>query len=576
MARTLEHNVLTVDDLSVRFESESGYVDAVKNISFTLAQSEILAIVGESGSGKSATAMAILNLLQGNAKVSGLVSFEKYNLADANRQEMRNIRGKRIAMIFQDPASALDPVFSIGFQLDEAIRLYEPSLPRKLRIDRAVELLKQVGIEDASKKLTRYPHQFSGGQLQRIMIAMALAGHPEILIADEPTTALDVTVQQEILDLLYRLNKQQGMALLLITHDMGVVADLAHRVIVMRHGEIVETAETKTLFAKPSQNYTRQLLAAVPDHQGTHSQSTITPIQSSVPLVELRDLRLSYASGFGRRTEIIKGVSFDIPAGSFLGLIGESGSGKSTIGKSLLGLIKPSAGSVHFAEAFNQNGQSYSQKQLRSQIGAVFQNPASSLNPRVTIGQSIAEPLKTQTNMDTRQIKMRVAELIEQVGLPQAWETRLPSELSGGQRQRIAIARALALKPKLLIADEPTSALDVSVQADILKLLANLQNEYGFACLFISHDLAVVRNICQSVIVLRNGAIVEAGSVASVLGNPQTAYTRQLIASAPLADPEKQEQRRQQRFSSQRISAQPIDEKLYLSPVLQESVAAVA
>ncbi|MFK4825018.1 dipeptide ABC transporter ATP-binding protein [Paenochrobactrum sp. BZR 588] len=576
MPLALKKEILTVNDLSVRFQDGNGYVEAVKNISFELAKGEILAIVGESGSGKSATAMAILNLLPGNAKVTGFVGFATHDLININKQVMRDIRGKRIAVIFQDPAGALDPVFSIGFQLDEAIRLYKPEMPRKARLERAAELLNQVGINDAQKRLSRYPHQFSGGQLQRIMIAMALAGDPEILIADEPTTALDVTVQQDILDLLYRLNQEKQMALLLITHDMGVVADLAHRVIVMRQGEIVETASANTLFAKPSQDYTRQLLAAVPDQQTARSKPKIISAKNAPVIVELRDVRLAYASGFGRRTEIVKGVSFDIHAGSFMGLIGESGSGKTTIGRSLLGLLKPNAGSIRFTDAFIDGGLKAQSKQWRKHIGAVFQNPASSLNPRVTIGQSIAEPLQTQTDFTAQEIKTRVAELLEQVGLPRGWEKRLPSELSGGQRQRIAIARALALKPRLLIADEPTSALDVSVQADILQLLENLQNEYGFACLFISHDLAVVRNICRSVIVLRNGAIVETGSVSSVLDNPQDPYTRQLIASAPVADPAKQAERRNERFSGKTPQVRRLSEKQYLLPVLQGTVSAVA
>lgn len=535
--------LLRIEGLSVCYPGQDADVTAVDQVSLSLAAGEILAVIGESGAGKSAIAQAIPGLLPANAIVYGKILFQGIDLLRLNRTELSALRGREIAMIFQDPTSSLDPVFSVGAQLDESIALCDPSLKAAQRKARAIELLSQVGIPQADKRLKNYPHQFSGGQIQRIMIAMALAGRPKILIADEPTTALDVTTQQEILDLLFSLNQQSGMALLLITHDMGVVADIAQRVIVMRHGKIEENSAAKTLFRTPESAYTRQLLAAIPS-------STSTPVaveETFEALVQVDDVHISYPAGFGKRHNIVNGVSFNIGKGEFLGLLGESGSGKTTLGRSLLGIIKPDQGTLTLAgEAIYHPSRTRS-KAMKSQVGAIFQNPLSSLNPRMTLGQSIAEPLRTHTTLKEAVILKRVTSLITEVGLPAEWQQKYPYEISGGQCQRIAIARALALNPQLLIADEPTSALDVSIQESILTLLRNLQKEYQFACLFISHDLAVVRSLCQSALVLKDGHVVEQGRVSELFSRPASDYTRSLIDSIPFADPQHQENKRRQR-----------------------------
>ncbi|WP_456309889.1 dipeptide ABC transporter ATP-binding protein [Serratia proteamaculans] len=535
--------LLRIEGLSVCYPGQGADVTAVDQVSLSLAAGEILAVIGESGAGKSAIAQAIPGLLPANAIVSGKILFQGIDLLRLNRTELSALRGREIAMIFQDPTSSLDPVFSVGAQLDESIALCDPSLKAAQRKARAIELLSQVGIPQADKRLKNYPHQFSGGQIQRIMIAMALAGRPKMLIADEPTTALDVTTQQEILDLLFSLNQQSGMALLLITHDMGVVADIAQRVIVMRHGKIEENSAAKTLFRTPESAYTRQLLAAIPS-------STSTPVaveETFEALVQVDDVHISYPAGFGKRHNIVNGVSFNIGKGEFLGLLGESGSGKTTLGRSLLGIIKPDQGALTLAGEAIYHPSRRCSKAIKSQVGAIFQNPLSSLNPRMTLGQSIAEPLRTHTTLKEVAILKRVTSLITEVGLPAEWQQKYPYEISGGQCQRIAIARALALNPQLLIADEPTSALDVSIQESILTLLRKLQKEYQFACLFISHDLAVVRSLCQSALVLKDGHVVEQGRVSELFSRPASDYTRSLIDSIPFADPQHQENKRRQR-----------------------------
>ncbi|CAM3472116.1 hypothetical protein BS639_02210 [Rouxiella silvae] len=535
--------LLSIEGLSVRYRGYSGEVTAVNQVSLRLDAGEIVAVIGESGAGKSAIAQAIPGLLPANAEISGKILFQGVDLLDLNHAQLSALRGREIAMIFQDPSSSLDPVFCVGKQLDESIALSEPHLNARQRKSRAVALLSQVGIAQPEKRLKNFPHQFSGGQIQRIMIAMALAGRPKILIADEPTTALDVTTQQEILDLLFSLNQQFGMALLLITHDMGVVADIAQRVIVMRQGKVVENSTAKTLFHTPEHAYTRQLLAAIPSTHGA-----LTSIKESFePLLQVDDVHISYSSGFGKKHKIINGVSFSVGKGEFLGLLGESGSGKTTLGRSLLGVIKPDSGNLTLAGEPIYHPRLPRNKSIKSRIGAIFQNPLSSLNPRMTLGQSIAEPLQTHRGMNDSQILQRVKSLIDQVGLPAEWHQKYPYELSGGQCQRIAIARAIALNPQLLIADEPTSALDVSIQESILTLLRNLQKEYQFACLFISHDLAVVRSLCQSALVLKNGAVVEQGRVFELFSRPASDYTRSLIDSIPAADPVYQEQKRRAR-----------------------------
>jgi len=532
--------LLSVRNLAIRFADAPAW--AVHGIDLDIGRAEIVALVGESGSGKSASAMSLLGLLPGDAEVRGQALFDGTDLLSAPGATRRALLGRRLALVFQDPAAALDPVFSIGAQLDESLRLRHPELTSGARRQRAVELLDSVGIADSVNRLQAFPHQMSGGQLQRVMIALALAGEPDLLIADEPTTALDVTVQQEILDLIWKLNRDRQMAVLLITHDMGVVADLAHRVIVMRQGRIVESASASDLFHAPCATYTRELLSALPGQHG------VSPLASAAapgqPLLAVHGLRVGYATGLGRRTEVVHGVSFELQAGQFLGLVGESGSGKSTIGRSLLGLIAPSGGSLVFDGHALGSRSPGTAPELRSRIGAIFQNPANSLNPRMTLGEAIAEPLLAHRRLTKAQLQQRVTEVLDQVHLPSTWHDRLTVELSGGQRQRVAIARAIALNPTLLIADEPTSSLDVSVQARILDLLRDLQKENGFACLFISHDLSVVRELCRQVVVLRRGEVVEAGPSREILGQPKDPYTQRLVASALWPDPERQRQSR--------------------------------
>ncbi|MGA8121938.1 dipeptide ABC transporter ATP-binding protein [Rouxiella badensis] len=539
--------LLSIENLSVKYRGHDGDVAAVKEVTFCLYQGEIAAIIGESGAGKSAIAQAIPGLLPANAELSGRIVFQSKDLLKLPRWQLSALRGREVAMIFQDPTSALDPVFSIGRQLDESIVLGEPCLNARQRKARAIELLSQVGIPEAEKGLSRFPHQFSGGQIQRIMIAMALAGRPTLLIADEPTTALDVTTQQEILDLLFRLNLQYRMAILLITHDMGVVADIAQRVIVMRQGKIVEQSPAQTLFSAPRNSYTRHLLAAIPapvDHEVIATRFNENTFAQGL---QVEDLSISYAAGFGKKNRVVEGVSFEIAKGEFLGLLGESGCGKTTLGKALLGIVPADAGRITLAgKPIDGKGRTERQR-IKAKIGAIFQNPFSSLNPRMTLGQSIAEPLLTHSALTRRDIDARVNSLIDQVGLPATWSARYPYELSGGQCQRIAIARAIALNPELLIADEPTSALDVSIQKSILNLLRDLQQEYQFACLFISHDLAVVRSLCHSAVVLKKGRIVEQGRVGDLFLRPQSEYTQALVDSVPLANPQHQENKRRAR-----------------------------
>ncbi|MEE3664031.1 ABC transporter ATP-binding protein [Brenneria sp. g21c3] len=524
--------VLSVRGLNVSFAQAAGEQSVLTDIDFDLYGGEVLALVGESGSGKSLTALSILGLLPANARVSGDIRYAGQSLLAASESQLRQIRGKRIAMIFQDPRLALDPVFRIGEQITEALLTHHKALSRAAARARALELLELVDIPDAASRIDAYPHELSGGQCQRVMIAMALACDPEILIADEPTTALDATVQKEILQVLRRLRQRIPIAILLITHDMGVVAESADRVIVLRRGRIEEITDVAALFHQPQSAYSRELLAAIPRyrrHAPTSTPSLPTLVQVTGLCVEYRRHR--------QRVRALDALSFTLPAGCFTGMVGESGSGKSTVGRVLAGLVAPGAGEVVIDGINMADGRTRDIRRVRQQIGMVFQSPRSSLNPRYTVAQSIAEPLAVHSDLAKRAIDVRVDLLLEQVGLGSSWRHRYPHELSGGQCQRVAIARALALKPTLLIADEPTSALDVSVQAHILTLLKNLQQEYRFGCLFISHDLAVVSELCREVLVLKAGRLVESGPVDKVLHHPDHPYTRKLIDSVlyPLA-----------------------------------------
>ncbi|WP_203901795.1 dipeptide ABC transporter ATP-binding protein [Virgisporangium aliadipatigenens] len=510
--------LLAVEGLTVAF----GAHEAVRDVAFALRPGRVLALVGESGSGKSVTAMSILGLLPPSARVTGSVRLDGEELIGAKPARLRQIRGGTIGTVFQEPMSALNPVFTVGNQIAEALHAHR-TLSRAQARQRVRELLAEMDLPE--RVAGAYPHQLSGGQLQRATIAMALSCGPALLIADEPTTALDVTVQAGILDLLRDVCARTHTAVLLITHDMGVVADLADDVVVLTEGRAVERAPVHDLFATPEHGYTRALLEAVPRLEVAPREpaENAGPVDTAMA-VEVTDLVVSY----GRKVRAVDGVSLHIGHGEILGLVGESGSGKSTVARAIAGLVRPDSGAVRGLS--------------RARTGIVFQDHTSSLNPRYPVGDSIAEPLRIHGKSD----KGRVAQLLESVGLRPEHARRYPGELSGGQRQRVAIARALALDPVLLIADEPTSALDVSVQARILDLLADLQRRIGFGCLFVSHDLAVVARIADRVAVMRAGEVVEAGPTARVLGAPREPYTRRLIAASPVPDPVEQRRRRRE------------------------------
>ncbi|MFC4144752.1 ABC transporter ATP-binding protein [Micromonospora mangrovi] len=547
--------LLAVDGLSISFPADGVSVDATRDVAFELRRGRVLALVGESGSGKSVTAMAALGLLPATARVEGSIRLDGVELVDADPELLRQVRGGRIGTVFQEPMTALNPVLTVGHQITEAIRTHRP-VGRRAADQRVHELLASVGLDDPRRIIRSYPHELSGGQLQRAMIAMAISCDPPLLIADEPTTALDVTVQAGILDLLRELRDRLDMAILLITHDMGVVADIADEVVVLRDGLVVEHAPVDELFGSPTHEYTRVLLDAVP--RPADRPDPVEPgagpageAPTSEPTVRLRDVVVEYPARRGvDPVRAVNHVSLHIEAGELLGLVGESGSGKSTVGRALIGLAPVVAGEVvvagvDVARAGRPGRRSTRElRAVRSRTGFVFQDPASSLNPRWTVGQSVAEPLRLHGGGDATQRRRRVDELLDAVRLPAGLRDRYPHEMSGGQRQRVGIARALALDPVLLVADEPTSALDVSVQARVLELLQELRGEFGFACLFISHDLAVVEQLADRVAVMRGGLVVEQGPAAQVLGAPQHPYTRRLLAAAPVADPVRQATRR--------------------------------
>ncbi|EIT93461.1 ABC transporter ATP-binding protein [Mycobacteroides abscessus] len=537
--------MVDITGLTVDFEVDKQWVPAVKGVSLSVAKGEVLAIVGESGSGKSTTAMAIPALLPPSARVRGSVKLNGAELLGATNDELRAVRGKDVAVIFQEPMTALNPVYTIGWQIAEAVCAHKKMSRRQAR-DRAVELLDLVDMPEPAKRVKHYPHQLSGGQRQRAMIAQALALDPGLLIADEPTTALDVTVQAEILDLMRDLRHRIDAGIILITHDMGVVADMADRIMVMKDGEVVEQGDAEGIFHRAQQPYTRQLLASVPHLGATlHGRDESNPPPTDLALsVEHAVIEYPGKSGSFRAVD---DVSFTIGRGEVVGLVGESGSGKSTIGRAAVGLLRVASGTICVAGQDISTANRKQLRDIRSKVGVVFQDPGSSLNPRWPIGQSIAEPLTLHTDMDRTQREGRVKTLLEQVQLPAAMRNRFPHQLSGGQRQRVGIARALALEPTLLIADEPTSALDVSVQATVLDLFAELQREHGFACLFISHDLAVVELVASRIAVLNRGRLAEFGSDTQVLTAPEDDYTKRLLAAVPVPDPEQQRIRREER-----------------------------
>ncbi|MQY24676.1 dipeptide ABC transporter ATP-binding protein [Nocardia aurantia] len=579
---------LTVAALSVFFATDAGPVTAVDEVSFEVYPGEVLAIVGESGSGKSVCARTALGLLPGTARVRGTVLLGDRPVTTMSERQLTALRGGRIAMVFQEPGAALDPLFTVGFQIMEAIRAHGGATRSTARA-RAIELLRTVGLPDPEHRIDFYPHQLSGGQKQRVMIAIAIACEPQVIIADEPTTALDVTVQAEILELLRDLRDRIGAAIVLITHNMGVVADLADRVVVMRHGRVVETATVHDLFAAPRAQYTRDLLAAVPRMHTGAPESAATPHLPSAPpdattgtgavidlyppsptaatvpsirtgdpastaaeqlsaeaaVLAVEDLVVEFPGSFGRRPfRAVDSVSLHLGRGETLGLVGESGSGKTTIGRCVAALQRPTAGTIRLLGTELTGLSERRLRPLRKRLGFVFQDPATSLNPRLTVGRCVAEPLIVHRAANGPALRTRVRQLLDAVQLPAGTENRYPHELSGGQRQRASLARALVLNPDLLIADEPTSALDVSVQATVLELFAQLQSEFGWACLFISHDLAVVDQVAERIMVLRNGSVVEQGSADAILRHPAEDYTRRLVAAVPVPDPVEQRRRR--------------------------------
>jgi peptide/nickel transport system ATP-binding protein len=552
-------DVVTIKDLGVSFATDAGAVTAVDGVTLSVGPREILAIVGESGSGKTVTAKTILGLLPETATARGAIVLSSKDgssvsdIVGLSKSQLRQVRGTDVSMVFQEPSTALNPVYTVGWQIAEGIRAHG-EFSRKEARAKAIEILARVGIPDPETRVDYYPHQFSGGQKQRVVIAMALVLDPGLIVADEPTTALDVTVQAEILDLLRTVRNEFGTSIVLITHNMGVVADLADRVVVMYQGKIVEEADVQTLFTSPQNEYTRKLLAAVP-HVGQGVERAAARVvdrapewAQSQPVVVATDLRVEYPGRLGRRGfTAVDGVSFAIRPGEVLGLVGESGSGKTTIGRAIGGLTRITGGSLrvlgHEMNGFTERAF----KKLRSDIGFVFQDPASSFNPLLTIAECVAEPLVVHGRAENaRAARARVDDLLEAVQLPRAYGDRYPHELSGGQRQRASLARALALEPALLIADEPTSALDVSVQARVLELFADLQREFGFAALFISHDLAVIDILADRIAVLYRGKLVEEGTGAEVLGAPKDPYTQRLLASLPVPDPAEQTLRREE------------------------------
>ncbi|GAA4363162.1 ABC transporter ATP-binding protein [Nocardioides caricicola] len=528
--------VLEVTDLAISFAHPR---PAVVSVSITLGEAEVLALVGESGSGKSMTARAVIGLLPEGAVATGSVRLRGEEVLGLPEDQLRRIRGRRVAMVFQEPQTALNPVRTIGWQLSEALRAHGRVRGKAAR-ERAIELLREVEIPDPEERLGFYPHQLSGGQKQRVVLALALANEPELLLADEPTTALDVTVQAEILALLRRIRDRTGTSIVIITHNMGVVAHIADRVVVLRQGEVVEEAETHELFARPRHSYTRQLLAAVPRLPVPGEMHAVPEPEDSagVPALEYDDVRVHYGSRMrGRVLPAVDGVTLRLDRGQVLGLVGESGSGKTTLGRLAAGLVPLAGGRVRVGGEDLAAARGRRRVDLRRRLAFVHQDPEASLDPRFSIGDAIREPLDVHGVGSRRSRDERVLELLDAVRLPASFLQRRPRELSGGQRQRVALARALTLDPELLIADEPTSALDVSVQAEVLELFASLQRRLGFACVFISHDLAVVNKVADQVAVLRAGKVVESGPAARVFGDPAHEYTRRLLDAVPVPDP---------------------------------------
>jgi microcin C transport system ATP-binding protein len=522
--------VLQVQDVRIAFQQSGQRTQVVHGVSYHINPGEVVAIVGESGSGKSVTALSTVSLLGQNAHVTGSIKYQGREMVGTTAQELHRTRGNDISFIFQEPMTSLNPLHSIEKQLRESLQLHQSIGGDQARV-RVIELLDMVGIRDPEQRLTSYPHQLSGGQRQRVMIAMALANNPNLLIADEPTTALDVTIQAQILDLLVDLKQSIGMSMLFITHDLGIVRRIADRVYVMKDGHVVETAATAELFAAPQHDYTRQLLS-------THAIGTPDPVAEDAPVVVgAQDLRVWFPiqRGFLKRTvghvKAVNSADFQVRQGETLGIVGESGSGKTTLALAIMRLTRFQGRAVFMGQDISKLS-TKALRELRSDMQIVFQDPFGSLSPRMTCAQIIAEGLEVHAKASPSQHRAQVAEIMTEVGLDPAMMDRYPHEFSGGQRQRIAIARAMILRPKLVVLDEPTSALDMTVQVQIVDLLRNLQKKYGLAYIFISHDLTVVRAMSHRVLVMKQGDIVESGAAGDIFDAPQHGYTQTLLAAA--------------------------------------------
>ncbi len=539
--------ILKVENYNVEFWVDGVWYPAAIDMNYHVMPGEVLAIVGESGSGKSSSSMGLMGLLASNARTTGKVMVKGVDMLTANSKTLRSYRGKEVAYIFQEPMTALNPVYTIGFQIIETLKTHFDITTAAART-RAIELLTLVEIPNPEKSIDKYPHQLSGGQRQRAMIAQSLACDPALLIADEPTTALDVTVQAEIIDLMRNLKDKLNSAVLLITHDMGVVADLADRILVMKDGFTVEQGTADQIFNAPQHPYTQSLLASVPKLGSVPVRARVA--EGNEAVLSLRDVTIEYPKrGRVPAFTAAQGISLDIYPGEILGLVGESGSGKTTIGRAAIGLLPIKAGSISVAGNDISKASLKDLQKIRKHTGIVFQDPASSLNPRLPIGESIGEPLFLAKVAKGDELNKMVEELLDKVELPRSYRNRYPHELSGGQRQRVGIARALALNPDILIADEPTSALDVSIQARFLDLLQEIQQELKFACLFISHDIAVVEILAHRIAVMQHGRLVEVGDRDQVLRNPKDPYTQRLLSAVPVPDPAEQKRRREARMA---------------------------
>ena len=538
----MSENILQVKNLTVSTGTGTKKTDIVNNISFTIERGETFVLLGESGSGKSITALSIMRLLPAAIKISdGSVILHTTNLFQLPENKMRKIRGAKIGMIFQEPQTSLNPVLTAGQQISETLRQHD-NLSKKQCIKRSIELLDAVGIPDAERRINEYPHQFSGGMKQRIMIAIALAGKPDLLIADEPTTALDVTIQAQVLNLLRKLQSETGMSILFITHDIGVAAQMADHIAVMQNGSIVELKTKKELFSNPENAYTKKLFNAMPSWEKRVEENGIEEIERKerTSLLKVKDLKVYYPirKGIFKRTighvRAVDSVTIDLHAGETVAIVGESGSGKTTMGKGILQLLEVTSGDITYQKTDLNKLDAPSLRKLRSDIQIVFQDPYSSMNPRMMVNDIIQEGMLAQGVGESKKERdEHTVKLLEQVGLLPEHRYRYPHEFSGGQRQRICIARALAVKPKLIICDEPTSALDVSVQAQILSLLKDLQKEYQLGYLFITHNISVVEYIAHYVAVMYEGKIVEQGAVEKILKNPKNPYTKNLLSAVP-------------------------------------------